>query len=578
MFFTTHWPRGEMRAADLRPVSGAATAVRAPAPAAAVPPRGPPPLSGSRRRLPLLIVSVCGISGWVALMAAGPPTQDFAAVGGGPVAAGGSAARLRGGAAGAPGAGGGGCPALRGREECLAGRDLRGEYRDMPGAGVWDQPCLWCCGEPCVPPGAAPARGAGGVLAAALAAAVPPGALCVPAAWARQQPGLVPRHEERGGGGGCEEAAEAAPGAVALRRRDGVLCRDLTGAAQCVASRDGAAQQQGSDAAAWAGDPCAWCCGSGCFGAGSARCAPLRLVRAHSAATGHYRTADESSCPGAAPQDGPALAYREDVGCVDYTDREGCLSARDGRSEFRDREEQDIWNQPCIWCCGRSCVAGGPARCEARRYALAMPGFSGQYADHESDRCPTERDLYEEGVGCTSHTDRASCIAHRDGRSEHKSRKPSDIWDQPCIWCCGKSCIGEGAKCEPKAYTLSNVPQLKYDSADERGCDAAQPRAGQPQAVGVAQESPLAGLRYEEGRGCDNYKTRLECIAHRDGRSGMKDRKDQAIWNNPCIWCCGEPCGVNDKDTPPTRCEPKGWALQAKTFTGRYETRQENHC
>eukprot|EP00662_Eupelagonemidae_sp_cell21_P055251 gene55251-53162_t len=240
----------------------------------------------------------------------------------------------------------------------------------MFGAGVWDQPCVWCCGEACVPGGSSAAGDDGGVLGDRLAQAAPPGALCAP----------------------------LAPGQTALRLRDGAKCSSYTSSSQCISHRDGAAS---GDAALFHGEPCVWCCGDGCAGPDTPRCAPRRFAVTRLSADGRFRTADDDGCAPQqlAPADGPKLRYREDIGCVDLTDRDSCVASRDGRVEFRDREEDDIWNQPCVCC-----ITGGPARCEAKAAA--------------EDKCPTERDVYEEGIGCIQHQDRQSCIAHRDGRSD----------------------------------------------------------------------------------------------------------------------------------------------------------------
>eukprot|EP01062_Namystynia_karyoxenos_P059554 TRINITY_DN50999_c0_g1_i1.p1 TRINITY_DN50999_c0_g1~~TRINITY_DN50999_c0_g1_i1.p1 ORF type:complete len:819 (+),score=215.73 TRINITY_DN50999_c0_g1_i1:105-2561(+) len=197
--------------------------------------------------------------------------------------------------------------------------------------------------------------------------------------------------------------------------------------------------------------------------------------------------------------------------------------------------------------------------------------------------------------GCNMHRTRGSCVAARDEQSS-----------QPCVWCCGEDCGGgfacdalsavrarggarfDGAgeaACAPPRRRLRAVVQS--DSTSEvfaSGDELPKPGGGQRRrwrgaAIVAAPTPPPAaddgggGGEKKKGvlipsRGCLEHQTRWECINARDGRAEYKHfTGNSKIYDEPCIWCCGEPCVGDDGPL----CEPKTYASHMQGFVGRFD-------
>jgi len=139
----------------------------------------------------------------------------------------------------------------------------------------------------------------------------------------------------------------------------------------------------------------------------------------------------------------------------------------------------------------------------------------------------------ETGAGCNSVVNRSTCLQSRDGRNVTRLYGYR-IKDEPCVWCGGGPCTGNGtALCEPRDFLNGRgVAFERFSKSNE--CETAWcPRPLSPE---VACLEPYSA-------GCHEILDQATCLISRDGRSSpYYVFSDILIKDQPCVWCGGGQC------------------------------------
>eukprot|EP00756_Hemistasia_phaeocysticola_P057751 Hpha_TRINITY_DN34360_c0_g1::TRINITY_DN34360_c0_g1_i1::g.109589::m.109589 len=190
------------------------------------------------------------------------------------------------------------------------------------------------------------------------------------------------------------------------------------------------------------GEPCVWCCGGGCALSGpyhTSICAPVRAVQSGVKFDG----AGEMGCSGSVPVARKAKARRAE----ENTERQN-----PNQVQVESGGEVEIQHE---FASGDAHLRGRTTRW--RGSALQEGGYKAPPPTSPPDGAQHLKQM--EGVGCLEFTTRNECISHRDGRSNYANfAENMKIYKEPCIWCCGDSCVGDdGPYCEPRTYARNSA-------------------------------------------------------------------------------------------------------------------------
>lgn len=300
------------------------------------------------------------------------------------------------------------------------------------------------------------------------------------------------------------------------------------------------------------------------------------------------------------------LSYDVD-GCSQIQEMGACLSSRDGR-QTDGRIGLAVHGDPCVWCGGGKCHDNGTNVCEPMGFLTKGQGVGFSSFDSKvsysvgqcTEGIPLPKVdftcLPEIEAGCSSLTDAASCLSHKDGQAitEQYGLK---VQGQPCVWCGGVSCTDTNvSRCMAFDFVVNgakrafNVFQSK-STFTFASCKNGRPAAstlggyavqipGYIAPVGKAaplvpwwvpprdSEDAIKCLTYVE-QGCHTMKDQAQCVSSRDGRD-KKDFKGLKIHGEPCVWCGGAPCQTNATNL----CEPFDFLMNGEgvgfaSFSGK---------
>lgn len=286
----------------------------------------------------------------------------------------------------------------------------------------------------------------------------------------------------------------------------------------CLGSRDGRNATTHNVRLKLYGQPCVWCGGGRCTSDGSSLCEPFNylmygegsnlmdpkeFITFH--AKGYFTVAKckedkpvplaENVWGGARPlwvaPPRPQMVELsclrpQTAGCRSLVDMGSCLDSVDGSSELVDQHGFKLRGEPCVWCRGLPCIAGGTALCQPFDHIMhgegkafdvfaAKDAFTVATCKPRPDRTPLLQQKEELAcldsalLGCASLHDERTCLASRDGQ-DLQTIAGLGVRGQACVWCGGLPCSSaDNSTCGPYDYLANGQGRVFLAAGGGRG-------------------------------------------------------------------------------------------------------------